>query len=287
MKTKYKIISKNESLCNLINYFKSMNNEDIYYYINTSSKDIISFLESNIYDREDIELSNFVVNHIKIALNKFLRLNNDLFNIKYDNIKISYISDLIYFEDIFIIKDVIYINYLYIKRVFYDLEENNYSSMNDVYISHDNIYDKTLIKMLFKNLIFLSQNKNTDLWINKLENTFNLLEIIDINEFIINYPIIKNPSTLKINDKIFLFKINNKNYCTLKIIVSNKSYSPYYDNKIFEANKNNYNKYILTEIEENNEINNMIKINLFEDIAINMSNQIFNIFTEYIKKDEI
>ena len=225
MKTNYKIISKNESLCNLINYFKNINNEDIYYYINTSSKDIISFLESNIYDREDIELSNFVINHLQIALNKFLKLNDDLFNIRYNNIKISFITDLIYFEDIFVIKDVIYINYLYITRVFYNLEENNYSNMNDVYISHDNIYDKSLIKLLFKNLIFLSQNKNKDLWINKLENTFNLLnviklEVININEFIINYPIIKNPSTLTINDKIFLFKINNKNYCILKIIVS-------------------------------------------------------------------
>ena len=273
MKIKYNIISKKDSLSKLIEYFKNMDTEDIYYYINSSSKDIISFLESNIYEKDDIELINFVIKHLKIALNKYLILNKNLFTIDVNNINISFISDLIYFEDIFVIHDVIYINYLYIKRVFFNLEENKYSSMNEVYIHNNNIYDNELIKLLFKNLIFLSQNKNKDLWISHIIKNNNLSCIMsDITNFIIDYDIIKNPSTSFTNDKIFIFNINNKNYCSLNIIVSNKGYSPYYDNKIYEINKNNHNKYELKEVEENYNIPS----NLLEEIANSIQQLIFN-----------
>jgi hypothetical protein len=278
MKIKFNIISKSESLNRLIEYFKSIDHADIYYYINTTSKDIISFLESNIYDLEDIELNNFFINHLKIALQNYLKLDNNIFKIDYNsNIKVSFISDLIYYEDTFVIKDVLYINYLYIKRVFLDLENNKYSSMDDVYIDDNNIYDNGLIKLLFKNLIYLSQNNNKDLWISHIIKDNNLFCFTsNINKFIINNNIIKNPSTSFINDEIFIFNINNKNYCSLNIIVSNKGYSPYYDNKIYEINKNNdNNKYELKEVQKT-EDNYNIPSNLFEEIAINITNSVYN-----------
>lgn len=277
MKIKCDTISKTESLNRLIEYFKSIDHVDIYYYINTTSKDIISFLESNIYDSEDIELNNFFINHLKIALQNYLKLDNNIFKID-NNIKLSFITDLIYYDDIFVIKNVIYINYLYVKRVFYNLEENRYSSMNDIYISNDNIYDNGLIKLLFKNLIFLSQNKNKDLWISHIKNNKLSCFTSNINKFIINNDIIKNPSTSFINEEIFVFNINNKNYCSLNVIVSNKSYSPYYDNKVYEINKNNddnNDKYILTEVVET-EDNYNIPSNLFEEIAIGITNIVYN-----------
>ena len=98
------IISKEDSLYNLVEYFKSIDYEDICYYINTQSKDIVDFFESNIYDKDDIELFNMVIDHLKIALNKFVELKNNIFKIDFNqSIKISFISDLIYFEDIFVI----------------------------------------------------------------------------------------------------------------------------------------------------------------------------------------
>jgi hypothetical protein len=275
MKIKCDIIPKNESLYKLIEYFKSIEGDNIYYYINTNSKDIISFLESNIYDKDDIELFNMVRNHLKIAFRTFSNLVNNIFKIDLnESIKISFITDLIYYEDIFVIKDVIYINYSYIKRVFFNLEENKYSSMNEVCIHNNNIYDNELIKLLFKNLIFLSQNKNKDLWISHIIKDNNLSCFIsDIDNFIIDYDIIKNPSTSFTNDKIFIFNINNKNYCSLNVIVSNKSYSPYYDNKIYEINKNNNNKYELKEVEEKYNIPS----NLFEEIATGIINSVLTI----------
>jgi len=161
-------------------------------------------------------------------------------------------------------------NYLYIKRIFYNLEDNKYSNMNDIYIYDNNIYDKNLIKLLFKNLIYLSQNKNSNLWLNKLENKY--FKIFNMNNFKIDYDIIKNPSTLLINDKILVYEINNKKYCSLNVIVSKYDYSPYYEKKIFEINKTN-SKFILDEI---NEIDNNIFPNLLENIAINITNLIIN-----------
>jgi len=289
MKKIYTIVHKNGSLHNLLEYFKSLKEDEIYYYINPGSSDLINFLEENIYDREDIELCNFVINHLKIALKKIIKMDDNVFNIDIKNIKISFISDLIYYEDVFVIKDIIYINYLYIKRVFYDLEENNYSNINQIYISYNNIYDKSLIKTLFKNLIYLSQNKNSNLWIKKLLNYINSVEeslqkfeIIDINQFIIDYEVIKNPSTFPINNKIFVFKINNKYYCSLNVIVSSKSYSPYYDNKSFQVIKKN-DKYILN---DNVPLYLDIPSNIFEYIANSISNNTYNNIN-FSKKDEI
>ena len=264
MKINCHIIPKNESLYKLIEYFKSIEREDIYYYINTNSKDIINFLELNIYDEDDIELFNIIQNHLKIALKTFSSLMNSIFKIDLnESIKISFITDLIYFEDIFVIKDVIYINYSYIKRVFFNLEENRYSSMNEVYIQNNNKYDKELIKLLFQNLIFLSQNKNYNLWIDYILQNYKEIKMIDIDRLLLNNKLIKNPSTSVINNKIFIFKINNKYYCSLNIIISNKSYSPYYEGKIFEINE----KYSLVEVTEDYNVPS----NLFQEIAINMS----------------
>ena len=210
-----------------------------------------------------------VKNHIKIVLSKFLLLKNDIFNID-TKIKISYITDLIYFEDIFVINDVIYINYLYIKRVFFSLEENNYSNMNEVYITDTNeIYDKNLLKLLTKNLIFLSQNRNTELWIKQLKNT-EMIDFIDMNNVEINNNIIQNPSTLPINNKICVYDISNKKYCSLNVIISNIDYSPYYEKKIFEIITINNNN-ILIEVDFNKKISS----NIFEDIAITISEKLF------------
>ncbi len=271
MNIKCVMISKEDSLYNLVEYFKSIDIDDLYYYINTQSTDIIDFFESNIYNEDDIELLNMVIDHLKIAFKKFLDLKSNIFKIDINkSLKISFISDLIYFEDIFAINDVIYINYMYIKRVFYDLEYDKYNKMDDVYIYNNNKYDKGLIKLLFQNLIFLSQNKNYNLWIDYILEKYKQIEIININKFLLNNnKIIKNPSTSITNNKIFTFKINNKYYCSLNIIVSNKSYSPYYENKIFEINKKDYS---LIEIEENYNIPS----NLFQEIAINIMSTIIN-----------
>jgi len=261
MRLNYEIISKEESKNNIINYFKNLDHTKLSYYINTNlPTDLVNFVEENIYDEEDIELSYFLNEYITLAINKYATLRRPIYDKNIINsIKISFITDLIYFEDIFVLDDIIYINYSYIKRVFELVEYTGYKNMDQVYIYNNKVYDKNLLKRLLKSIIYILQNKNSTTWLIELSEKYRyfLIDKEEINSIEILDKILLDINTSFLDNKIIVYEINNKLYCNLRIIVSNSycNYSPYYENILFELIYNiddkGDNKYSLIKSDKN------------------------------------
>jgi len=256
MRLNYEIISKEESKNNIINYFKNLDHNKLSYYINTIlPTDIVNFVEENIYDEEDIELSYFLNEYIILAISKYRTLRRPIYDQNILNsIKISFITDLIYFEDIFVLDDVIYINYSYIKRVFELVEYTGYKNMDQVYIYNNKVYDKNLLKQLLKSLIYILQNKNSNTWIREIYERYRyfLIDKDEIKSIEILDKILLDINTSFLDNKIVVYEFNNKLYCNLRMIVSNSNcnYSPYYESILFELvyninDKENYKYYLI------------------------------------------
>lgn len=264
MLNNYSIITKKESFDILKRYFKKFKTDDLYYYLNTNDNDISDFLDNNIIevDVEYLMFGALIYSHLKIVIDKCdYKLNNNL-------IKISFITDLIYWEDIFVIESTIFINYSYIKRIHKNIKNKSYNSVKEIYLDNKNIYDINLLELLNKSLLYIYQFYNLDIIVKEFkQDNFFLIDKIKIKN-ISEKEILLNPNISFLHDKVVIYKLNQKYYCSLNIVISNKkSYSPYYEDKIYELEyKDGY--YYLEE--------NSLDINLYSEPLINIVNNITN-----------
>ena len=266
----YDIITKEDTFDILTKYFKKFKSDDLNYYLNQYNNDIINFFNDNILDIEYYEIFELLNDHFKIAINKLnLYLKEDIF--KDYKIKISFVTDLIYWKDMFVIEDIIYINYIFIENIFNSINKRSYKSVHDIYMINDKIYDLSLLKLFSTCLIYIYQFNTKNLLFKKVElnNNYNYYfenkyNIKNIN----NKKILLNPNLSFLDDKIIIYIINKKLYCCLNIIITSKiNYSPYYEETIFELIYKDGNYYL----EDNN-----IDIKLYSEPFIDVSNKIIN-----------
>ena len=259
----FTINSKEKTLNQLINHFKQYESTHIKYYLNNNSNDnIINFLETNIYDPDDIEFIDLIRTHLSIGQFKV-------------PINISIITSLIYWEDVFVIENTIFITYEYLKRIFELIEYNEYTDTNSVYIYKDKIYDLDFLKKLNNCMIYINQYTILDNWLKIMREKFNckLVDNSDI-EFDKEYDLYTNFNTSFLNNSTIIYERDDKFYALLNIIECSSSYSyaPYYVDIIVELScENNKYKIISTQIE--NKYN--FSENLFDEIANKITNQLY------------
>lgn len=268
----FTIIQIDESINILTNYFSQFKSDELKYYLNfiycEKKFDIHDFFRSNIFDESYIQLKDFINDYLLVIINKF-KLFDKLMLI--NNIKISFITDLIYFEDIFIIYDTIYINYGYILRMYDFINENKYNLSDKIYVHDDKFYSIELLKKLSNNIIFIIQYLNKIEWTQYLNEEMNYL-IIDKYHLIFkehNYIQFKNPNISWLDKFVPIININGTNYCAIDQIINSDTheYSPYYETVIYKIDSSNV--MIKTDVLLD------IDANPFNTIANNLTNKLF------------
>lgn len=238
----FELIEKDESLIILEDYLKNFSIRDLTYYLNNyKNNTIIDFLKENIYEPEDIQLTCLLKEHLNIVISKIFYLTTPL-NLIRSPIKISFITDLIFWNDIFVINDTIFINYSYLIRVFDNIELNLYKDANQVYINKQGqIFDIELLKKLCISVYNVLQCLNYDSWIDFILTKYNNCCFVPISNIIFDkdYDIVINPNTNFISDQICVYWIGNKIYGVFDNITSILSYSPYYETIIIELEYSN------------------------------------------------
>lgn len=263
----FKLINKNESLEKLSKYFKKFDiNELCYYLDNYNGESISTFLESNIYESDEIELINFLKRYLKIITNKIFYLTTPL-NLKRTPIKLSFVTNSIYWDDIFVIEETIFISYQYIIKIFDKIETNDYKSIDDIYFCEDiyfdenenennneQIFDMGLLKKLCENLYYVLQFLNLDSWLNHMNDKckYCFVDKSNIN-FKNNYIILKEPNASFICDKIIVYFLDSGEiFAVINSIYSELSFSPYWEKKIIMLK---YENGIYTEIIDKTNLN--------------------------------
>lgn len=237
----FQLNNKNETLNILTKYFKKFDPNDLGYYLNNYKGETIpQFLKSNIYDPENIELLNFLHEYLKIVLKKIFYITTP-YNIKRGPVKLSFINDLIYWERIFVIENNIFISYDYLIKIFDKIENNDYKSVKDVYISKDKIFDLELLKKLGEAMYYIVQFLNFDYWEGLIcEKYFcSFIDKSQIN-FKNKYKILQEPNTSFIHDKITIYWLySGEIYALINTICSNLSFSPYWEKKVIKLKYSN------------------------------------------------
>jgi hypothetical protein len=237
----FKLNSKNETLNILTSYFKQFNTTELCYYLENYKGDTIpKFLESNIYDPNDIELLNLLIEHLKIVINKVFYITTP-YNMKRFPIKLSFKTNSIYWDELFVIEDTIFISYPYLKKIFEKIEYNEYKSVENIYINGDKIYDLELLKKLGESMYYIIQFLNFDYWqefiCEKYQCSFVDKSLI---KFTNKYNILKEPNTSFINDKITIYWLySGEIYTIINSIYSEDSFSPYWEKKIIKLKYSN------------------------------------------------
>lgn len=230
----FKLNSKNESLDILSNYFKQYDIGELGYYLEKyKGESIPKFLESNIYNPEDIELLNLLIEHLTIVIKKVYYITTP-FNLKRFPIKLSFKTNSIYWDKIFVIEDTIFISYPYLIKIFEKIEYKNYKSIDDIYFDGDKIYDLELLKKLGESVYYIVQFFNLDYWEEDICEKYNC-SFIDksLINFQNQYIILKEPNTSFLHDKITVYRLySGEIYAIINSIYSNISFSPYWEKKI-------------------------------------------------------
>ncbi len=272
----FRFNSKNETIDILKKYFQQFNPNELVYYLDNNNKiPIPQFLESNIYDPEDIELKNLFIEHFKIAYEKVFYLTTPL-NISRSPINFSFITNSIYWSDLFVISNTIFISYSYLIKIFDKIENNNYTSISDIYIKENKIFDLDFLKKIAQCLFCIIQYLNFDYWEDFICDKYNCCFIEESEiKFKNKYKILQDPNYSFIQNKLTVYWLNSgKIYTVINSICSNLSYSPYWEKKIIELK---YNNGIYEEVDNNTK---QIKINFesnpFESKAKQMTNCIIH-----------
>jgi hypothetical protein len=272
--------SKIEGIKILSEYFRKFQIKELKYYIENVDMSIPNFLQNNVYAPEDIELKNLFIKHFKIVIKKIICKNTEL-NFIREPIKISFISDLIYWNNLFVIKNNIFVSLQYLIHVFEAIEYNEYKNAEDIYIENNEIYDIKLLKNISKCIYSILQNLNKNKWIKFIITKFNC-EIVSLSNirFINKYNILEEPNVECMYGNIIIYWIDSNNiYGTFSSICStDNSFSPYCEQIIIKLSYNKNNN-IYTEIEcidiDKYEKKNLIKkmiLNPFEYKAIEITN---------------
>ena len=269
----FKFNTKLETFEILKKYFQQLNVQELKYYLNNfTTKPINEFLLANIYDPEDIELKNILLEHLLLVHSEIFDLITPLNKIN-SHINISFITDLIFWDDVFVIDDTIFINYAYIIRVFELIEYNLYKSADQVYILDNKIYDLELKNKLTISIYNILAFLNYDTWIDIILEKYNCKFITKSDiKFDKKYTIVLNPNTNFIFDKIPIYFIQEKIYGVFDSIISEPSYSPYYDTIIIELE--------YSEINQNFKVINSSMENKYDLVSnpfIDWSNKIYKI----------
>lgn len=278
--------TKQEGINVLSNYFRKINTTELNYYLDYSNYESIPvFFDLNIYEPEDINLKNLLQIHLMIVLSKIFELRNELNNIM-NPIKISFKSDLIYWDNLFVIDNNIFISFKYLKKVFDSIQYNKYQNMSEVYMENNKIYDLGLIKSLSNCIYSILTNLNENEWDDFISQKYNCLFIPkSVIKFSNSYIFLQNPNINYTKDKIAIYYLDSYNiYASFYSISSvTKSFSPYWEQKIIKLNyisKNNsyeevevldLNKY---KMKSKSFINNLCP-NPFEDKIIKLTNTLF------------
>ncbi len=238
----YNFVPKHEGIRNIKNFYQKMKVENTDYYINTKSLPISDYLEDSVLEPKDFELKNMLNQYLIICKDKLSGFDNEF--IQYpNNILVCITKDKVFWDDIFTLKNIIYINYSKLIEIFYK-KETDYHSVSEVYITDNGIYDMEMIKQLFKSIIYISMYKNLDSWIKKitLELNCDILYKNNINwdsDSQIN--LFQNPNTDFASEFfIITYSHDNKTWVTLDIIEpSLTKYQPYITSALFEIEYKN------------------------------------------------
>lgn len=263
----FQLNNKNETLEILTKYFQKFNSNELGYYLNNYKGELIpEFLKSNIYDPEDIELINFLEEYLKIVIEKVFYLTTPL-NVNRTPIKLSFINNLIHWDNIFVIENNIFISYNYLIKIFERIEYNDYKSVKDIYIKDDIIYDLELSKKLTEVMYYVIQFLNFENWEEYICDKYCCCFVDkSLVHFKNQYKILKEPNTSFIQDKITIYWLySGEIYAIINSICSNLSFSPYWEKKIIKLNYLNgqYSEIL----EENN--NNSYNSNWFLNVETN------------------
>ncbi len=243
--------TKTEGIEVLSGYFRKFKTMDLNYYLENNNKlSIPVFFQSNVYDPEDVELKNLFLKHIKIVLSKVFYISSEL-NFNRGPIRISFVSNSIYWDNLFVIKNNIFVSLQYLTNIFELIEYNQYNDVEDVYILGEVIYDFKLLKNISKCVYSILQNLNKDEWEEFITRKFNC-QIVPITNIVFKnkYNILQEPNVECMYSNIIVYWLDSNNiYGTFNSICSHdNSFSPYWEQKIIKLTYSGENN-IYTEIE--------------------------------------
>lgn len=229
--------TKIEGINILESYFRKFNSCDLFYYLEKSPKiSMNNFINSNVYEPEDIELTNLFLSHLSIVIKKIFDSNSELNQIN-DPIKISFISNSIYWTDLFVISNTIFVKYQYLIKIFECIEYNKYKSMDEIYIEGEKIFDMSLLKNISNSIYSILQNLNPDIWNKYISINYGCLMVpIEDIKFISNYKIIQEPNVNLSYGKIPVYWLGNDNiYASFNSISSKyNTFCPYWKCQIIK-----------------------------------------------------
>lgn len=286
--------TKLEGINILEEYFRKFNSNELGYYLEKSPKISVSaFINSNVYCPEDIELKNLFLNHLKIVAKKIFNLNSELnyisvlpktHNNSQENfIKISFISNSIHLNNMFVIGNSIFIKYQYLIKIFEYIEYNEYTTMDDIYIERDKIYDMSLLKDISYSIYSILQNKNPNIWNEYISNNNKCIMVPIKNiKFKLNYKIIQEPNVDFVQGKVAVYWLGPYNiYASFNSICSkDNTFNPYWEQRIIKLEYKDgiYNETSQIDIDKYKNkttsfINNLIPTP-FENKSIQLTNSI-------------
>lgn len=248
--------TKSNSIKILSEYFRKFNINELKYYLNMDNNiNIPAFFSQNIYEPEDVELKNLLLSHLKISIQKIFYIHTEL-NIITDPINISFVSNLIYWDDLFVIKNNIFISTQYLTKIFELIEYNEYKDANNVYLCENKIYDYILLKKLTISIYSILQNLNKNTWEDYICSKFHcqLVPLENIT-FINQYKILREFNNDFMQNNIVVYWMDSNNiYCSFNEIYSkDNTFSPYWEQKIIKLLYSSSNS-TYTEIETINYI---------------------------------
>lgn len=243
--------TKSDGIEILSEYFRKIEVQELKYYLeNNENLPIPIFFQTNVYEPEDVEFKNIFLKHLKIVMKKIFYITTKL-NMNRESIHISFISNSIYWNNLFVIKNNIFVSLQYLISIFESIEYNKYTSVENVYINEDEIFDIKLLKNISKCVYSILQNLNLNTWIDFIVSKFNC-EIVPLTNIIFKnkYNFLREPNIEYMQNKIIIYWGDYKNiYGTFNSIYSkDKSFSPYWEQKIIKLSYCYINN-IYTEIE--------------------------------------
>ena len=242
--TKIIFNTKSESIKILTDYFIKFEVQELKYYLeNINNLPVPFFLNKNVYDPRDVELKYLFLSHMAIVVKKIFYIKTEL-NFNNGPIKISFISNSIHWDNLFVIGNTIFVSVQYLIKIFELIEYNDYKNTNDIYIEENEIYDIKLLKNISKSVYSILQNLNQEAWNELIIDKFGCL-IIPISNIVFKnkYNLLRVSNVQYIQDKIIVYWLDSEHiYGTFNSICSyDNSFSPYWEQKIIHLSYNNQN----------------------------------------------
>jgi hypothetical protein len=250
--------TKSEGIDILSYYFikiKKLN----YYLENNEKISFPVFFQTNVYEPEDIEFKNLFLKHLKLVIEKVFYISSEL-NFNRESIRISFVSSSIYWDNLFVIKNNIFVSTKFLTNVFELIEYDLYKDVENIYINNNEIYDIELLKSISKCIYYILQNLNQNAWIEFITSKFNC-NIVPISNIIFknNYNILQEPNIECMYDNIIVYWLDSNNiYGTFNSVYStDNTFSPYWEQKIIKldylSDNNTYKEIEFINVEQYNE----------------------------------